>query len=64
MQDMYYLGMEYFLNHMDVDRVFPMHLWRQYELIAKCKRRPQLGRLADKVVEMDRENMMFDIEGE
>ena len=30
----------------------------------KFKRRPQLGRLADKVVEMDRENMMFDIEGE
>lgn len=64
MQDMYYLGMEYFLNHMDVDRVFPMHLWRQYDLISKFKRRPQLGRLADKVVEMDRENMMFDIEGE
>ena len=56
--------MEYVMNDMGGDRVFPMHRWRQYDLISKFKRRPQLGRLADKVVEMDRENMMFDIEGE
>ena len=63
MGDTYYLGMEYFLENIDADVVFPMHLWGQYDLIGRFKRRPQTIRLSDKVVEMDRENMVFRIEG-
>lgn len=59
MGDAYYLGMEYFLTHVDADWVFPMHLWRDYGLIRKLKRRPSLGRLSDKVVEMDGENVLW-----
>lgn len=64
MKDTFYLGMEYFLEHVDADVIFPMHLWRQYDLIPKFKRRPQTAKLADKVVEIDRENMVFQIGGE
>lgn len=62
MKDTYYLGMEYFLTNIDADVVFPMHLWRQYDLIRKFKRRPQLVKLADKVVDLERENMVFYID--
>lgn len=62
LQDAYYLGMEYFLQHMDVDLVFPMHLWKQYDLIMRLKRRPELTGLEQKVVMIDRENIIFDLE--
>lgn len=62
--DAAHLGMTYFLEHMDVDLVFPMHLWRQYDLIERTKRRPELRGLADKVVSIDRENIIFDLEDE
>ena len=62
LKDGYALGMRYFLEHMDVDFVFPMHMWRDYSYIEKVKRIPELSRLRDKVVEIDRENIVFQIE--
>ena len=62
MGNSYHLGMEFFLQNIDADLVFPMHLWKEYDLIEKFKRRPQLGRLAEKVVDIDRENIVFEIE--
>ena len=59
--DAYYLGMEYFLKNMDVDLVFPMHMWKQYDLIDRFKRRPELVGLSHKVVDIDRENIIFDL---
>lgn len=59
--DAAHLGIEYFLQHMDVDVVFPMHLWREYDWISRIKRRPELVGLADKIVEIDRENIVFDL---
>ena len=59
--DAYYLGMEYFLKNMDVDLVFPMHMWKQYDLIDRFKRRPELVGLSQKVVDIDRENIIFDL---
>jgi len=58
----YALGMQYFLEHMDADVVFPMHMWQQYEYIQKFKRIPALSRLKDKVVDIDRENIIFDFD--
>lgn len=54
--------MEYFLKNIDVDVVFPMHLWKQYDLIERFKRRPELVGLAQKVVSIDRENIIFDLD--
>ena len=59
--DAYYLGMEYFLKNMDVDLVFPMHMWKQYDLIDRFKRRPELVGLSQKVVDIDREIIIFDL---
>lgn len=62
MNEGYYLGLDYFVKNIDCDLIFPMHLWGEYSLIKDFKRRPDLGRLADKIVEMDRENMVFEVE--
>ena len=62
MNDGYYLGLDYFVKNIDCDLIFPMHLWGEYKLIDDFKRRPDLGRLADKIIKMDRENMVFEIE--
>lgn len=64
MGDAYHLGMEYFLQNVDADLVFPMHMWKQYDLVERFVRLPSLGRLADKVVEIDRENVIYRIENE
>ena len=58
------LGMDYFLQNVDADLVFPMHMWKQYDLVERFVRLPSLGRLADKVVEIDRENVIYRIENE
>lgn len=61
-EECYYLGMEYFLQNIECDLVFPMHLWKQYEYIDRLKRRPGLNGLSEKVVEIDRENILFNLD--
>ena len=33
-----YLGLRYFLEHTDADRIFPMHLWDNYEIIDRFRK--------------------------
>ncbi|NBJ93155.1 MBL fold metallo-hydrolase [bacterium 1xD42-62] len=33
----YGLGMDYFLEKVDADRVFPMHMWEEYDVIKRYK---------------------------
>lgn len=58
----YALGMEYFLNHVSCDLVFPMHLWREFDWISKFKSRPQIVHFKDKIIDIDRENVIFEID--
>ncbi|MDD6449675.1 MAG: hypothetical protein PUF56_06785 [Lachnospiraceae bacterium] len=55
------LGMSYFLRHIPADLVFPMHLWQDYGQIRAVKEDPELRGLADKVVSIDRENIVYEI---
>ena len=57
--DGYALGMEYFLENIDADLVFPMHMWQEWDLVKKLKRNPKLVNLEKKVVDIDRENIIF-----
>ncbi|MBQ4301014.1 MAG: MBL fold metallo-hydrolase [Lachnospiraceae bacterium] len=58
-EDGYAFGMEYFLENIDVDLVFPMHMWQQWDLIPKLKRNPKLVNVVNKVIDIDRENIIF-----
>lgn len=62
-ENTYYYGMDYFLTNVNADMVFPMHMWGRFDLIKEYKKRPEIeGRLLDKVVEIEQENMVFEIE--
>ena len=61
-EDGYYLGMDYFIKHIDCDNIFPMNMWGQYQWIDRFKTRPDIANLKDRIVDIDRENMIFEIE--
>lgn len=61
-EDGYYLGMDYFIKHIECDYIFPMHTWGDYSWIERFKNRPDIANLKDRLVDIDRENMIFEIE--
>lgn len=54
-------GLEYFLTHVQADLVFPMHLWQDWSLIPEAKKRPAIVPYRDHIVDIDRENLIFQI---
>lgn len=57
-----YKGMDVFLNAVQADLVFPMHLWERFDLVRTYKKRPQVSAFWDKIVDVDRDNVIFEIE--
>lgn len=52
-------GIDYFLRNTDAEYVFPMHMWQDYSGIALYKKRLTNRALADRIIEIDRENQVF-----
>ena len=61
-EDGYFLGLDYFIKNIDCDYIFPMHMWGDYGWINRFKSRPDIVGLSDRVMDIDRENMIFEIE--
>lgn len=61
-EDGYFLGMEHFIKNIECDYIFPMHMWGDYKWIERFKNRPGIANLKDRVVDIDRENVIFEIE--
>ena len=61
-EDGYFLGMEHFVKNIECDNIFPMHLWGDYKWIERFKKRPGIANLKDRIVDIDQENMLFEIE--
>lgn len=61
-EDGYFLGLEYFIQNIDCEHIFPMHMWGDYKWIDRFKGRPEIANLKDRVVEITQENMLFEIE--
>lgn len=57
-----YKGLDYFMKHIDADRVFPMHMWQDYSLIAKYKSRTDNSRFVDRLMDITKENEEFILE--
>lgn len=55
-------GLEAFVNTVPFDYLFPMHMWQNFSVIAEAKKRPDIIRFADKIIDIDRENIVFEIE--
>jgi L-ascorbate metabolism protein UlaG (beta-lactamase superfamily) len=59
-----FLGIDYFLQHVDADYVFPMHMWQDYSGIAEYKRRITNQAMAERIVELYHENQQVPIQVE
>lgn len=55
------LGMDYFLRHTNAEYVFPMHMWQDYRGITRYLKKISNHRMAERIVEIERENQVFDI---
>lgn len=58
----FYYGMDAYLCEMDIDYVFPMHMWKKYKIVEKMKRLTQSVGYRDKIMEIKEENQQFTIE--
>ena len=54
-----FLGLDYLLRNTDAEFVFPMHMWQDYSGIAEYKKRISNLGMADRVIEIERENQVF-----
>lgn len=64
LEESYKNGMDYFIHEMDADAVFPMHMWKRYDLIPGYKKELiEKGeeKLAEKIMEISHENQSFDL---
>lgn len=52
-------SIEYFLNHVNCQYVFPMHTWQYYSGIKLLKKRISNKLMADRIMEIDGENQIF-----
>ena len=51
--------MDYFLKNTDAEYVFPMHMWQNYSAISEFKKRLTNRAMAERVMEINRENQVF-----
>ena len=53
------LGIDFFLKNTDAEFVFPMHMWQDYSAIAAYKKKISNLGMAQRVIEIERENQVF-----
>lgn len=54
-------GLDYFMQHINADYIFPMHMWQNYGLIAEYKKMCSNARYTERIVDVGRENEVFEI---
>lgn len=54
-----FLGIDYLLRNTQAEFVFPMHMWQDYSGIAEYKKRISNLGMAERVIEIRRENQVF-----
>lgn len=57
-------GIKYYLMNITTDLIFPMHLFGKYDLVRELKRDPEIVNLRDRIIDIDRPDIVFDIPDE
>ena len=52
-------GIDYFVKNTDAEYIFPMHMWQDYSKIKEYKKRLTYKEMADRIIEIERENQNF-----
>lgn len=55
-------GIDYFLRTTDAEYIFPMHMWQNYEEISRYKKKITNRQMAERIMEIQRENQVFAFE--
>ena len=53
------LGIDFFVRNTDAEFIFPMHMWQDYSAIAAYKKRISNLGMAERIIEIERENQVF-----
>lgn len=53
-------GFGYFMKNIDADHVFPMHMWQDYSLIGQYKSRTDNDYFLSRIVDITKENEVFE----
>jgi hypothetical protein len=55
------LGLDYFMQHMHADVIFPMHMWQNYQAIAEYKQSKSAGNGLAQIMDVTMENQVFEL---
>lgn len=53
-------GFGYFMQNIDADHVFPMHMWQDYSMIEAYKKRTDNDYFLSRIVDISKENEVFE----
>ena len=53
------LGIDFFVKNTDAEFIFPMHMWQDYSAISSYKKRISNLGMAERIIEIQRENQVF-----
>ena len=54
-----FLGLDYFMQHVMADYVFPMHTWQNFDIIKKYKSRSANPMFTDRIMDIEHEDQEF-----
>ena len=52
LEDAYYWGIDWYMRHTDTERVYPMHMWEQYEIQDRLLHQPETAPYRDRIVKV------------
>lgn len=58
----FYKGIDYFARNTKADLIFPMHMWRKYEIVEKLKRSEITKIYRQRIISVEKENESWVIE--
>ena len=56
------LGIDFVLKNTDAEFVFPMHMWQDYSAIEKYKQKCDNHLYTDRIMDIEKENQVFDMD--
>lgn len=61
LEDSVFKGIDYFVQNVEADHVIPMHLWQNYDLIGQYKQLARAKGYGENILEVTRENQVFEL---
>lgn len=54
-------GLDYFMQHINADYIFPMHMWQEFHLIDDYKKMCFNARYTERIMDITKENQVFEL---